>query len=673
MARRGAIPWLALALCAATPSVHAQDAGRPSAAAADARPGRVEKKAAPPRAPIESEPEAPAQMLAGELALLEKKKLAAPAAQSLDELDALLEDAHARVLSGRKDEATMLLLEGVEGPRFRSFESFEPFAAAELMLASLLLDQHALLSAQRSVDRLLLRGVKTPTFGPAFRRAVEIALLRRDYAASAISLRAQVKEPLPADAESELHYLTGLAAYDAEQLPEARRELTAVNKPSRFYARAQYLLGSIAAKQHKYDEASLRFCAVRDIQHGAPRTRYESAYLYPSEDLAQLGLGRVAHEQGRDKEAFAHYFQIPNDSPLVAEALFESAYASYEQGHPRTALDSLQQLEARYPESPYTAEARVLRGYVDLASCDFERAERELVTFEQTFGAVLAELNATLKSPARTHGLFAEQEARADSPSARQGSLLLGLLTRDPEVERLRNELSALDAELARGSRVPEEFSLLALRVRGKDAPRARTQTEPDEVTRRAAVRERLSEVHDLLALLTREQGLLRRAGAQPDALRELQATQQKLRKQSDALAARLRQLVRKSAPENERPVGAELGERLEQESAYLRDVRERGLRIRDELEGQREAAERRALEALRGRLEKELRRARIGRIDAVMGKKRKLELEVESLSAGRFPAELSSAKQTPTLLRDDQEYWPFEGEDWPDEFEERP
>jgi hypothetical protein len=77
-------------------------------------------------------------------------------------------------------------------------------------------------------------------------------------------------------------------------------------------------------------------------------------------------------------------------------------------------------------------------------------------------------------------------------------------------------------------------------------------------------------------------------------------------------------------------------------------------------------------LSALRERLADELRRSRIGRVDAVMGAKRKIELEVESLSAGRFPAELRDTLRTQTLLRDDEEYWPFEGDDWPDEFEER-
>ncbi|MDB4972057.1 MAG: Tetratricopeptide repeat domain protein [Myxococcaceae bacterium] len=610
-------------------------------------------------------------MLELDLALLDERRLAAKPATSVDELSGVLEEAHRRMLAGRRDEATMSLLEAVEGPRYRAFEGFDAFAAADLMLASLLLDQHALLSAQRSVERLLARGTGSQTFGPAYRRAVDIALARGDYARSADVLRESVQGPLPEDAGNELHYLSALAAYDAKRDAEAERELLAVTKKSRFYARAQYLLGAIAARLARYDEASARFCAVRALARGAPRTRYESAALYPTEDLARLGMARVAHEQGRSQEAFEHYFQIPNDSPLLAEALFESAYASYEQGHPRTALDSLEQLEARYPDSAYTAEARVLRGYVHLASCDFERAERELVQFEDTFGAVLRELTATLESPSRTHSLFAVR-AQAALPLTGQDALLLGLVTRDPAVERLRGELAGLDAELARSSRTSQDFGDLAARVRGKEAPHARAdEGHARDDLRSAELRQRIRELQSAIESLSSELKEVRRAGDRSDELKQLESSMRKLWKRTDQLDAELRRLVRKDEHARERPVGTELGERLDQERAYVEGVRSRALRVRDDLEGQLARAEQRALEGLRARLEKELRRARIGRIDAVMGKKRKLELEVESLAAGRFPAELSLSKQTPALLSDDQEYWPFEGEDWPDEFEE--
>ncbi|MDQ3038013.1 MAG: hypothetical protein M3Y87_36800, partial [Myxococcota bacterium] len=73
----------------------------------------------------------------------------------------------------------------------------------------------------------------------------------------------------------------------------------------------------------------------------------------------------------------------------------------------------------------------------------------------------------------------------------------------------------------------------------------------------------------------------------------------------------------------------------------------------------------------LRERLAQSLRRARIGRIDAVMGSKRRIEIQIQSLAAGRFPPELMDPLRIQGLLRDDEEYWPFEGELWQDEYEE--
>jgi hypothetical protein len=53
------------------------------------------------------------------------------------------------------------------------------------------------------------------------------------------------------------------------------------------------------------------------------------------------------------------------------------------------------------------------------------------------------------------------------------------------------------------------------------------------------------------------------------------------------------------------------------------------------------------------------------------MGSKHNVELQIESLAAGRFPPELVDPLRLQGLLRDDEEYWPFEGERWDDEFKE--
>jgi hypothetical protein len=54
-------------------------------------------------------------------------------------------------------------------------------------------------------------------------------------------------------------------------------------------------------------------------------------------------------------------------------------------------------------------------------------------------------------------------------------------------------------------------------------------------------------------------------------------------------------------------------------------------------------------------RLSRLLRRARLGRIESILGRKRSLEIEIEAINNG--------------FLKDSEEYWPFEGDDWPDEF----
>ena len=56
--------------------------------------------------------------------------------------------------------------------------------------------------------------------------------------------------------------------------------------------------------------------------------------------------------------------------------------------------------------------------------------------------------------------------------------------------------------------------------------------------------------------------------------------------------------------------------------------------------------------------------------IDAVVGRKKRLEIEIANLRSGRLGAELYAKLQGRGDHGDDEEYWPFEGEYWADEYE---
>jgi hypothetical protein len=108
----------------------------------------------------------------------------------------------------------------------------------------------------------------------------------------------------------------------------------------------------------------------------------------------------------------------------------------------------------------------------------------------------------------------------------------------------------------------------------------------------------------------------------------------------------------------------------LHADAEKAQELRKRAAALDARLEGASRELVKEALQSLRGRLEVLLRRARLGRIDSVVGEKRKLEREIEDLAAGRFPPELFGKLHIEGLINDDEVYWPPEKERWADEYE---
>ena len=117
------------------------------------------------------------------------------------------------------------------------------------------------------------------------------------------------------------------------------------------------------------------------------------------------------------------------------------------------------------------------------------------------------------------------------------------------------------------------------------------------------------------------------------------------------------------------RPVSARGGP-FAKEAADDAGAGGRGARAARAAGGATSAIAEAALVDLDKRLRELLRQARLTHIDAVIGKKKKLEIEIANLREGRYPAEHVRELQLEGLMGDDEEYWPFEGEYWSDEYE---
>lgn len=629
--------------------------------------------------------------LARYLEALSAERLIAAETGSVERLRELVVRGEEHYFEQRYDTAALLLYEVVESPRFADFAGSEEFSGAELLLAGALAELGSLRSASRYLERTLRRGSEDPYFGPAYRRFVDVALESGDIRGALTQLEAIGTESLPDDAANELRYLRGRAAYDGQDDGAAEASFVGITQRSRFYANAQYLRGVMAARQGNLDDAEARFCSIATTSDQTRTTFYVDDRYYRIKDLAWLGLGRVAHEGLRSDDAFYYYFQVPSDSERVAEALFEAAYSMYEGDDFDTSIDLLDQLEARYPASPFVDEAQLLRGYVHLGRCEFEEASQLFVSYQARFGPLLTEIDAVLDSDVRQSELYgdllrAEADAMESSDAlsadevaenARErlstmAGMLLALLRVDPDFYNLHAQLRTLNAEAARAGRLAADLRGLSARVR-QEGPVAAVDEVAFE-SEIAEVRRMVRTTREMLGGLSRQLDALRRGGAEASDLQPLEVS---MTQHAESLRALVRQLrAAERAHSEEAPAAAEAeGVRglLAIDARAARTLPSRVDAMRTRLTDAAGEAAVRSLRGLRRRLAGSLRRARIGRIDAVMGSKRRIEVQIESLAAGRFPPELIDPLRVQGLLRDDEEYWPFEGELWEDEFEQPP
>ncbi len=646
-------------------------AGAPAPEPTGAQPDGRDAGAAPPPADSTSLADPALERL---LVLLETRGYADARKADLDELRALLAAAQERYVRGDDFGSAALLYEATAAPRYAHLRSMPDFAAVEYHLGVALSSYGATGLARRAFDAVLLRGPDGAYFGPALRRRVDLVLERRNYAEGLAALedvlrRARALDALaPYDAD-ELDYLRGRARLSAGDRKGALAAFGAVGRASRFSTAAAYLSGVVHALDRRFDEAEAAFCRVVDTGDRDPEAYLVDRRYFPVRDLAHLGLGRIAHERRRHLVAFYHYVQVPDDSDYVADALFESAWTLAERGDYALARGTIEELRERFPRSPQAVEARLLEGLIVLHDCDFDRAEQTFTRLIDDLAPLLDHVDEIRKDPMRLRALHEELRRleRGEVPAA--GDLdahivLLGMMKRDRTYQRLAAEAEAVAKEAEFLGRVDALARSALERLSSTGVAAA---FDPQVAAADAAERART-----LTQAVARLEADLRRAqarGVDAKLVAEERANLAALRERARALRTRAVSALLEGAP-----VGSaqaeDVAHMLAAERRRLARLRARAFETAERLDRAATKALAERLGRLGARIDDLLGEARMGRIDAVLGAKKKLEIEVRDLAAGRFPPELFGTLELTGLLGPDEEYWPYEGEYWADEYE---
>lgn len=588
----------------------------------------------------------------------------------VEQLAERVAEAEALVSSGRHEEAIAKMTEVVEHPKFDLVSETQEGRAALYLLGHALASAGIHDSARAYLKKSIAQKGAWEQYGPyarrAVRRLVEIALETRDYQAGLKDLES-VPPTAPAEIRGELAYVTGKAKEAAGDPDGALVAYAQVPQTSRFWSQATYLSGIVQVERGRLKEGENLFCKVADPKRQDRTTPvFADERFFAVRDLARLALGRVAHEQSRFDDARYYYYLVPRDSDRLGEALYEAATTRYEKKDYEGARELLDDLVALKTHHRYEDEARILDAYIDLALCRFPAADKKLVAFLRAYEPVRDAARRLGNSERGTRALLAAARSGADagggdaagaSVTPDQLRAVAALVRVDP----LYGEVSRKRAVLERES---SGLRLASITLGDMQRSLATTGGVRPQIEDKGDPYEKAQDARAALDGVRRQLDDLEQAKAGADKIaplrKELADLESRLGSGSPAVA---------EAAAAQAGAGADLPDLIRHDMAHAASLTRELEGVRAELGAAETALAKDALRRLDLRLSRLLRRARLGRIESVLGKKRALEVEIEAINAGYLPKDALDSLDAARYLRDSEEYWPFEGDDWPDEF----
>lgn len=629
----------------------------------DAAAPSIPPAASPPiQAPVQDANEdAGAALRAYQVALAERR-LDGFGALGVEQLREIIQDAEAQLARGRRDEAIARLAAVVESARFKPLENLEEGRAATFLLGDALGRAGAHDLARGYLRRLLGRAPADSWLRRSVSSLVDFGLQSANaevFARELSALPGGATEPWAGD----VAYLRGILHERAGQPREALSAYAEVPPKSRFWSQATYRAGLLEVDSGRLAQGEQLFCQI-----GNPKQTPKLAPLFGGNDffevrdLSRLALGRVAHEQYRFDDARYYYHLVPGDSDRLPEALYESATSRYEAkdyAGARELINELMRLERRHV---YEDEVWILDAYVDLAECEFPRADAKLSAFLKRYEPVLAAARFLQSEPRALRSLLTSGES---APAAELGwsrdatELLRTSIRTDAGYGMLSRELAALEHQLSGLRATRLELQSLSSRVLDPGVVVARAQ-----VAMADSPTDRLQRLEEQIAASRR---LLREASRGPSPAPALDGIRKELvQLETDAGAARDAVVP---APRSAAAGQDALSLLLEQDATLAVELERAAAALSGSLSAERDQLAREALSRLEKRLTRLVRRARAGRIETVLGKKRAVEVEIEALSQGFLPRGAIDSLDAARYLADDEEYWPLDGEDWEDEY----
>ncbi|WP_295905285.1 tetratricopeptide repeat protein [uncultured Bdellovibrio sp.] len=219
-----------------------------------------------------------------------------------------------------------------------------------------------------------------------------------NYAVSRVDLN-----DFPSNLKDMIHFRLGEIKLRNRDFSGAADLFGRVSYGSSYYFQALYNKGLAELEANQPSLAIGTFNKMLDARRKAPVTDTNRV-------AAQMGLARALYQKQDWEQAIESYAQVPRDTLMWHDAVFESSWAMLRAARFRSALSNFQTLHSAYYEDFYMPESLLLRAIVYLYICKYDEMEKVLSLFEKTYGPVRTKIGDFLKSTNEAGAFYSEIE-----------------------------------------------------------------------------------------------------------------------------------------------------------------------------------------------------------------------------------------------------------------------
>lgn len=207
-----------------------------------------------------------------------------------------------------------------------------------------------------------------------------------NYAMSKVNL-----SDFPKTQQNMLRFRIGEIQLKTKLYDQAVKTLSAVTAESEWFSKSKYLEGLANTERGALDLAEKNFTEL--VEYETPK-----GINHPNRVSALMGLARVSYQMKNWDQAIELYREVPRDSELWHDSLFEISWAQMRAAQFRNVLSNFHSLHSAYYEDFYIPESLLLRSIVYLYICQYDEMEKTLNLFEHIYKPVLSNLTSFLKA-----------------------------------------------------------------------------------------------------------------------------------------------------------------------------------------------------------------------------------------------------------------------------------